>query len=57
MKRLEKILRGKISYKKIDKYEDLVRMTLDPDDEMQIDFDIQDDYQHIKIAVFDRVLN
>ena len=32
-------------------------MTLDPDDDMQIEFDIQDDYQHIKILVFDRVLN
>ena len=29
MRRLEKIFRGKISYKKIDKYVDLVRMTLD----------------------------
>ena len=57
MKRFEKIFRGKFSYKKIDKYVDLVRMTLDPDDDMQIEFDIQDDYQHIKIAVFDRVLN
>ena len=47
----------KVSYKKIDKYVDLVRMTLDPDDDMQIEFDIQDDYQHIKIVVFDRVLN
>ena len=57
MKRLEKILRGKISYKKIDRYVDLARMTLDPDDDMQIEFDIQDDYQHIKIEIFDRVLN
>ena len=53
----EKIFKGKVSYKKIDKYVDLVRMTIDPDDDMQIEFDIQDDYQHIKIAVFDRVLN
>ena len=53
----EKIFRGKISYKKIDKYVDLVRRTIDPDDDMQIEFDIQDDYQHIKIAVFDRVLH
>ena len=57
MKRFEKIFRGKISYKKIDKYVDLVRMTLDPDDDMQIEFDIQYDYQHIKIMVFNRVLN
>ena len=57
MKKFEKIFRGKVSYEKIDKYVDLVRMTLDPDDDMQIEFDIQDDYQHIKIKVIDRVLN
>ena len=57
MKIFEKIFRGKASYEKIDKYVDLVRMTLDPDDEIQIDFDIQDDYQHIKIAVFNRILH
>ena len=57
MKIFEKIFRGKASYEKIDKYVDLVRMTLDPDDEIQIDFDIQDDYQHVKIAVFNRILH
>ena len=57
MKIFEKIFRGKTSYEKIDKYVDLVRMTLDPDDEIQIEFDIQDDYQHIKIAAFNRVLH
>ena len=57
MKRFEKIFRGKISYKRIDKYVCLVRKTLDPDDDMQIEFDIQEDYQHIKIGVFDRVLH
>ena len=57
MKIFERIFRGKPSYEKIDKYVDLVRMTLDPEDEMQIEFDIQNDYQHIKIAVFNRVLH
>ena len=57
MRRFEKIFRGKVSYEKIDKYVDLVRMTIDPDDEMEIEFDIQDDYQHIKIAVLNRVLH
>ena len=57
MRTFQKIFRGKISYNKIDKYVNLVRKILDPDDDMQIEFDIQDDYQHIKIAVFDRVLN
>ena len=40
MKRFEKIFRGKISYERIDKYVDLVRRTIDPDDDMQIEFDI-----------------
>ena len=57
MKRFEKIFRGKISYKKIDKYVDLVRRTIDPDDDMQIEFDIQDDYQLIRIEIQDRVLH
>ena len=57
MKKFVKIFRGKISYKRIDKYVNLVRKTLDPDDDMSIEFDIQDDYQHIKIEVFDRVLH
>ena len=57
MKRFEKIFRGKTSYKKIDKYVNLVRLIIDPDDEMEIEFDIQDDYQYIKIAVLDRVLH
>ena len=56
MKTFQKIFRGKISYNKIDKYVNLVRKTLDPDDDMQVEFDIQDDYQIIKINVFDRVL-
>ena len=57
MKTFQKIFIGKISYNKIDKYVNLVRKTLDPDDDMQIEFDIQDDYQIIKIDVFDRVLH
>ena len=57
MRTFHKIFRGKISYNKIDKYVNLVRKILDPDDDMQIEFDIQDDYQLIRIEVFDRVLH
>ena len=57
MKTFQKIFRGKISYNKIDKYVNLVRKTLDPDDDMQVELDIQDDYQLIRIEVFDRVLH
>ena len=56
MRTFQKIFRGKISYNKIDKYVNLVRKILDPDDDMQIEFDIQDDYQLIRIEVFDRIL-
>ena len=57
MRTFQKIFRGKISYNKIDKYVNLVRKILDPDDDMQIEFDIQDDYQLIRIEVFDRILH
>ena len=57
MKTFEKIFRGKLSYKRIDKYVDLVRKTLDSDDEMHIECDLQDDYQFIRIEVLDRVLH
>ena len=57
MKRFEKIFRGKISYDKIDKYVNLVRSTLDPDDDLELEFDIENDYQYIRILVFDRTLH
>ena len=57
MKTFEKIFRGKISYKRMDKYVDLVRKTLDSDDEMHIEFNLQDDYQFIRIEVLDRILH
>ena len=57
MKRFEKIFRGKISYEKIDKYVNLVRSTLDPDDNIELEFDIENDYQYIRILVFDRTLH
>ena len=43
MRRFENIFRGKCSYKRIDKYVNLVRKTLDPDDDMAIEFDIQNE--------------
>tara|TARA_E500000178_G_scaffold316944_1_gene337111 strand:- start:122 stop:295 length:174 start_codon:yes stop_codon:yes gene_type:complete len=57
MKRFQKIFRGKISYEKIDRYVNLVRRTLDPDDDIELEFDIQNDYQYIRILVFDRTLH
>ena len=59
MKTFEKIFRGKISYKRIDKYVNLVRKTLDPDDyfDIEIQYDDEDSYQFIRIQVWDRVLH
>ena len=53
----EKIFRGKVSYKRIDKYVNLVRKTLDPDDYFDIELHLQDDCQFIRIEVWDSVLH
>ena len=57
MKTFVKTFRGKMSYKKIDKYIDLVRRTLDPDDYFDIEFQHDEGWQFIKIRVRDRVLH
>ena len=57
MKTFVKIFRGKMSYTKIDKYVDLVRRTLDPDDYFNIEIQYDDGWQHIKIEIWDRVLH
>ena len=59
MKTFVRTFRGKMSYTKIDKYIDLVRRTLDPDDyfDIEIEYDDEDSYQFIKIEVWDRVLH
>jgi hypothetical protein len=56
MKTFVKTFREKMSYKKIDKYVNLVRKTLDLDDYFDIEFQ-HDDWQYIKIKVWDRVLH
>ena len=59
MKTFVKTFRGKMSYKRIDTYVNLVRSTLDPDDyfDIEIEYDDEDSYQLIKIEVWDRVLH
>ena len=57
MKTFVKTFRGKMSYKKIDKYVNLVRRTLDPDDYFDIEFQHDEGWQFIKIRVRDRVLH
>jgi len=57
VKTFVKTFRGKMSYKKIDKYVNLVRKTLDPDDYFDIEFQRDEGWQFIKIRVWDRVLH
>ena len=57
MRTFEKFFRNKVSYEMIDKYVNLVRKTLDPDDEIEVYYEEQDDAQFVKIYVLDRVLH
>ena len=57
LKTFAKTFRGKMSYKKIDKYVDLVRRTLDPDDYFNIEIQYDEGWQYIRIEVWDRVLH
>ena len=59
MKTFVKTFRGKMSYTKIDKYIDLVRRTLDPDDyfDIEIEYDDEDSYQFIKNVWNQKVIN
>ena len=57
MKTFVKTFRGKISHERIDIYVNLVLKTLDPDDYYDLEFHQDDDWQFIKIQVWDRVLH
>ena len=57
MRTFEKFFRNKVSYEMIDKYVNLVRKTLDPDDEIEVYYEEQDDAQFVRIYVLDRVLH
>jgi len=57
VKTFEKMFRGKISHKRIDKYVNLVLKTLDPDDYYDLELHLQDDCQFIRIEVWDRILH
>ena len=43
MRTFEKFFRNKVSNEMIDKYVNLVRKTLDPDDEIEVYYEEQDD--------------
>ena len=57
MRTFEKFFRNKVSYEMIGKYVNLVRKTLDPDDEIEVYYEEQDDAQFVRIYVLDRVLH
>jgi hypothetical protein len=57
MKTFEKFFRNKVSYEKIDRYVNLVFKTLDPDDEVYVQYEEENGSQFVKIEVLDRVLH
>jgi|TARA_B100002049_G_C15963084_1_gene325412 hypothetical protein len=57
MKTFEKFFRYRVSYEKIDKYVNLVLKTLDPDDEVYVHYEEEDNSQFVRIEVLDRVLH
>ena len=57
MSTFEKFFRNNVSYEMIDKYVNLVRKTLDPDEEIEVYYEEQDDAQFVRIYVLDRVLH
>ena len=57
MRTFEKFFRNKVSYKKIDKYVNLVFKTLDPDDEVDVHYEEENGSQFVRIQVLDRVLH
>ncbi|MDA7832572.1 hypothetical protein N9A34_04670, partial [Candidatus Pelagibacter sp.] len=57
MKIFQKFFRNKVSYEKIDRYVNLVFKTLDPDDEVYVQYEEENGSQFVKIEVLDRVLH
>ena len=57
MKKFQKYFREKVQKKTIDKYIRLVLKTIDPDDEVEIFYDLEEGMQKVKIKVLDRMYN
>tara|TARA_B100001121_G_scaffold213492_1_gene187146 strand:+ start:260 stop:433 length:174 start_codon:yes stop_codon:yes gene_type:complete len=57
MKTFQKYFREKVPKKTIDKYIRLVLKTIDPDDEVEIFYDLEEGMQKVKIKVLDRMYN
>ena len=57
MRQFQKYFRKNISEKIIDKYIKLVLKTFDPDDEVEIYYDLEEEMKKVNIIVLDRILN
>jgi hypothetical protein len=57
MRTFQKYFRHNTSLEKIDKYVRLVLKTFDNDDNAEVTYKHQIDFQFVRIRIFDRVLN
>ena len=57
MRQFQKYFRKNTSEKIIDKYIKLVLKTFDPDDEVEIYYNLEEEMKKVNITVLDRVLN
>jgi|TARA_B100001063_G_C16407145_1_gene377702 hypothetical protein len=57
MKTFQRFFRNRVSYEKIDKYVNLVLKTLDPDDEVYVQYEEEYNSQFVRIEVLDRILH
>tara|TARA_A100001388_G_C28519753_1_gene380348 strand:- start:80 stop:253 length:174 start_codon:yes stop_codon:yes gene_type:complete len=57
MKTFQRYFREKVPETTIDKYIRLVLKTVDPDDEVEINYDFEEGMQKVNIKVLDRILH
>ena len=57
MRQFQKYFRKNTSEKIIDRYIKLVLKTFDPDDEVEIYYDLEEEMKKVNIIVLDRILN
>ena len=55
MKTFQRFFRYRVSYENIDKYVNLVLKTLDPDDEVYVHYEEEDNSQFVKIEVLAKI--
>jgi hypothetical protein len=57
MRTFERYFRHNTSLDQIDRYVRLVLKTFDPDDDIEVTYEDQSEFQFIRINIYDRVLN